>query len=53
MSMTPGESIASVGFYRGSEVILGGLIGGLLLIAAEKIGAWTHQLRSRSYNWLR
>jgi uncharacterized membrane protein YgaE (UPF0421/DUF939 family) len=52
MSMIPGESIASVGFYRGSEVILGGLIGGLLLIATEKIGAWAHQIRSRSYNWL-
>jgi uncharacterized membrane protein YgaE (UPF0421/DUF939 family) len=43
LTMTPTESIITVGFSRGCEVILGGLVGGLLLIAAEKIGIRLHQ----------
>jgi uncharacterized membrane protein YgaE (UPF0421/DUF939 family) len=37
------ESVARVGFYRGCEVVLGGLIGGLLLVGSDKIGAWAKQ----------
>jgi uncharacterized membrane protein YgaE (UPF0421/DUF939 family) len=47
MTITPAESIVSVGISRGCEVILGGLVGGLILIAAEKIGAQLHQHRRR------
>ena len=43
MSMAPTESIISVGFSRGCEVILGGLVGVLLLIATEKIGQHTRR----------
>lgn len=39
MTAGPSNSIVDVGFYRGCEVILGGLIGGLLLVGAEKLGA--------------
>jgi hypothetical protein len=45
LSASPNESIASVGFYRGCEVILGILIGGLLLIAVEKNLVWAHRSR--------
>jgi hypothetical protein len=40
------ESIARVGFYRGCEVILGILIGGLFLISADKSLAWLHRART-------
>jgi uncharacterized membrane protein YgaE (UPF0421/DUF939 family) len=45
LSASPTESIVSVSFYRGCEVILGILIGGLFLIAAEKGLAWAHRTR--------
>jgi hypothetical protein len=40
MTASPAESIASVGFYRGCEVILGVLVCGFFLITADKILAW-------------
>jgi hypothetical protein len=40
MTADASESVAQVGFWRGCEVILGGLIGGLLLIGADKISSW-------------
>ena len=45
LSASPTESIASVGFYRGCEVILGILIGGLFLIAADRSFARAHPIR--------
>jgi uncharacterized membrane protein YgaE (UPF0421/DUF939 family) len=47
MTMTPEESIISVGVSRGCEVILGGLIGGLILITVKKIDAQHHRQRRR------
>jgi uncharacterized membrane protein YgaE (UPF0421/DUF939 family) len=44
MTASPAESIASVSFYRGCEVIFGVLIGGLFLITADKILAWAHRI---------
>jgi hypothetical protein len=40
MTASPAESLIGIGFYRGCEVILGVLIGGLFLIAADKSLAW-------------
>lgn len=40
VTAAPGESIITVGFARGCEVILGIIIGGLLSIAAEKLTGW-------------
>ena len=45
MTAGPSDSIIDVGFYRGCEVILGRLIGGLLLAGAEKLGAWENARR--------
>jgi len=45
LSASPAETIASVGFYRGCEVILGILIGGLFLIAADKSLASVYRTR--------
>jgi uncharacterized membrane protein YccC len=45
LSASPTESIASVGFYRGCEVILGILIGGLFLVIADRGSAWAHRTR--------
>ncbi len=41
MTAAPGESIVNVGFYRGCEVILGVVVGGLLHMVAEKVAGWT------------
>jgi uncharacterized membrane protein YgaE (UPF0421/DUF939 family) len=49
LTTSPDESLISVGFYRGCEVILGLLIGGLLLIAADKSLLWTHRTRPRRH----
>jgi uncharacterized membrane protein YgaE (UPF0421/DUF939 family) len=49
LSASPTESIVSVGFYRGCEVILGVLIGGLFLVAADKSLAWGHRTRPRRH----
>jgi|SRR5476649_2485692 uncharacterized membrane protein YgaE (UPF0421/DUF939 family) len=49
LTASPTESIISAGFYRGCEVILGVLIGGLFLIAADKCLAWGHRTRPRHY----
>ena len=40
VTAAPGESIVSVGFARGCEVILGIVIGGLLHMLAEKVSGW-------------
>lgn len=45
MTMNPAESVVSVGFFRGCEVILGGLVGGLLLFGTERLGTWTHRVQ--------
>jgi hypothetical protein len=45
LSASPTESLAGIGFYRGCEVILGVLIGGLFLIAADKGLAWARRTR--------
>jgi uncharacterized membrane protein YccC len=45
LSASPTESIASVGFYRGCEVILGILIGGLFLVIVDRASAWVHRTR--------
>ncbi len=39
LTATPSDPIVMVAFYRASEVILGGLVGGVLQFAAEKIVA--------------
>jgi uncharacterized membrane protein YccC len=47
MTAAPGESIATVGLSRGCEVILGVVVGGLLLMAAEKASGWARMPRWR------
>jgi hypothetical protein len=49
MTASPAESLVSVGFYRGCEVILGVLIGGLFLIIADKTLAWAHRSKPRHH----
>jgi uncharacterized membrane protein YgaE (UPF0421/DUF939 family) len=49
LTTSPTESLVSVGFYRGCEVILGVLIGGLFLAAADKSLAWGHKTRPRRH----
>jgi len=39
MDAAPSQSIATVGFDRGGEVVIGVLVGGLLHLGAEKLGA--------------
>jgi len=43
MDATPSQSIAIVGFDRGCEVVIGVLVGGLIHLAAQKLGAWLRQ----------
>ena len=40
LTAAPGESLVAVGVTRGCEVILGVVVGGLLHMAAEKVGVW-------------
>jgi uncharacterized membrane protein YgaE (UPF0421/DUF939 family) len=47
MTASPTESLIGVGFYRGCEVILGVLISGLFLIAADKSLAWERKTHHR------
>jgi uncharacterized membrane protein YgaE (UPF0421/DUF939 family) len=49
LSASPAESIASVGFYRGCEVILGILIGGLFLVSADRSRAWVDRTRHQHH----
>lgn len=49
MTASPAESLVSVGFYRGCEVILGVVISGLFLIIADKALAWAHRTRPRHH----
>ncbi|MDB5911047.1 MAG: rane protein [Massilia sp.] len=41
LSATPAESIITVGFDRGCEVLIGVLVGGLIHVAAQKLDART------------
>lgn len=47
LTMSPTESLMRVGFYRGCEVVLGLLIGGLFLVAANKGLAWGQRASPR------
>jgi len=49
MTASPAESLIGVGFYRGCEVILGVLIGGLFLIAADKSLASARKIQHRGH----
>ena len=48
LTTTPTESLVAVGFYRGCEVVLGVLIGGLFLVASYKSLAWS-RVRGRRH----
>jgi uncharacterized membrane protein YgaE (UPF0421/DUF939 family) len=43
----PTESIVTAGFHRGSEVILGVLVAGLLHIGADRGVSWANRVRKR------
>ena len=43
MDATPTQSIAIVGFDRGCEVVIGVLVGGLIHLGAQKLGAWVRR----------
>jgi uncharacterized membrane protein YgaE (UPF0421/DUF939 family) len=43
MNAAPSQSIVTVGFDRGCEVVTGVLVGSLLHLGAEKFGAWIRQ----------
>jgi uncharacterized membrane protein YgaE (UPF0421/DUF939 family) len=43
MDATPTQSIAIVGFDRGCEVVIGVLVGGLIHLSAQKLGAWVRR----------
>jgi uncharacterized membrane protein YgaE (UPF0421/DUF939 family) len=40
LDAAPSEPIATVGFDRGCEVVIGVLVGGLVHLGAQKLGAW-------------
>jgi uncharacterized membrane protein YgaE (UPF0421/DUF939 family) len=48
MTASPAESIVSVGLYRGGEVIIGVVVGGLLLIVSDRILARRTRPRRRA-----
>ena len=43
MDATPSQSIAIVGFDRGCEVVIGVLVGGLIHLGSQKLGASLRQ----------
>ena len=49
MYATPTQSIAIVGFDRGCEVVIGLLVGGLIHLGSEKLGAWRRRLAPRGH----
>jgi uncharacterized membrane protein YgaE (UPF0421/DUF939 family) len=49
LTASPTEPIIIAAFYRGCEVILGVLIGGLFLTVVDKGSAWGHRIRVRRH----